>query len=78
MARQRPTAERRERKRIMHAQWYSGQFARRRMSDLPESYRAMLPASEDEGRLIDAERAIREQFAADQAATNEKEKSNAC
>ena len=36
--------------------------------DLPEHCRAKLPASEDEGTLLAAERAIREEFAAGQAA----------
>ena len=59
------TSDRRERDRIMHAQQYRGNFIRHRMMDLPEQCRARLPASEDEGTLLAAERAIRAECEAD-------------
>ena len=49
----------------MHKHWYRGNYMQRHMMDLPESWRAKLPASEDETVLRKAERAIREQYAAE-------------
>jgi hypothetical protein len=63
------TSNRRDRDRLMHRQWYLGNFIQRRMMDLPEHCRRKLPASEDEGTLLAAERAIREEYAAEMATT---------